>query len=581
MKILIILFIFLLIFLFFFSNCFSMNFTESLLINPVLPMYQKIVIENSKNSNTINILASDSNSLYFYMKNTSSSAYSPYYINFSLNGEIPIFSIYTTSKTYQFMSTSPFVSAYNSTNSYPFTSVDETNTNTLTFTDSIIFQNKYIICFDSKNGNNCIIQSMSTNNDGQIVFPFLSGSNNLVIFTNFKNESSFSLQFPATVNDTISYAECNYSRLPIAIKNNPPYETRITFLNNMYIDGTDSNLLYFVGNSAIININMFQSLNSIMFGIINFKSYQIDQYGKVSYITFNGEMVKQQPFPDGSVFDAKPLLYALPASPSETADGSSLFNIDQIIIQSATNFNCISIQVVDPYLSLSSGTTILSTSNKALLFQSLMSTDSGDLIPNPDANKVIYFNLNVGGYFHIIDALTFTNANQGFFVGYGDSIESTPSNSPNSSGESSAPTLQLLQGYEDINPGFSTDKTYPVESINPNINRVTCIDGILFQNNNSIQITGDGNILLQIGTQQTIIDLTKNSSISPPLTFTNDVNIDQTIITNPINMIEFSNNMVIKSSPFGIFGTSASITFSEFLTAKNNFSGTMRENIAL
>jgi hypothetical protein len=422
---------------------------------------------------------------------------------------------------------------------------------------------------------------MSTNNDGQIVFPFLSGSNNLVIFTNFKNESSFSLQFPATVNDTISYAECNYSRLPIAIKNNPPYETRITFLNNMYIDGTDSNLLYFVGNSAIININMFQSLNSIMFGIINFKSYQIDQYGKVSYITFNGEMVKQQPFPDGSVFDAKPLLYALPASPSETADGSSLFNIDQIIIQSATNFNCISIQVVDPYLSLSSGTTILSTSNKALLFQSLMSTDSGDLIPNPDANKVIYFNLNVGGYFHIIDALTFTNANQGFFVGYGDSIESTPSNSPNSSGESSAPTLQLLQGYEDINPGFSTDKTYPVESINPNINRVTCIDGILFQNNNSIQITGDGNILLQIGTQQTIIDLTKNSSISPPLTFTNDVNIDQTIITNPINMIEFSNNMVIKSSPFGIFGTSASITFSEFLTAKNNFSGTMRENIAL
>ena len=581
MKILIVLFIFLLVFLFLFSNnCFSLNVTENLLINPVLPIYQKVVIQNSKTSNTINILATDSNSLYFYMKNTSSSsAYSPYYVNFSLNGDIPIFSIHTTSKTYQFMSTNPLISAYNSQNSYPFTSVDQTNANTLTFTDSIIFQNKYIICFDSKNGNNCVIQSISPKNEGQIVFPFMSGSNNLVIFTNFKNESSFSLQLPATVNDTISYAECDYSRLPIAIKNNPPYESRITFINNMYIDGTNANFLYFIGNSAVVNINMFESLQSIFFGIINFKSYQIDQYGKLSYIAFNGEMVKQQAFPNGSVFDANPVLYALPAAPSETADGSSLFNIDQIIIQSATNFNCISIQVADPYLSLSSGTAILSTSNKALLFQSLRFTESGALIPNPDANKLVFFNLNVGGYFHIVDTLTFTNSNQEYYIGYGDSIESTIS--PVNSTESSTPTLQLLQGYEEINPNFSIDKVYPVETVNPNINRIMCIDGINFQNNNSIQITGDGNLLLQTGTQQTIIDLTQNSSLSPPLTFKNDVTIDQTTITNPINMIEFSNSMMIKSSPFGIFGTSANVTFSEFLKATNNFSGTMRQDITL
>ena len=182
----------------------------------------------------------------------------------------------------------------------------------------------------------------------------------------------------------------------------------------------------------------------------------------------------------------------------------------------------------------------------------------------------MYFNLNTGGYFHIFDMLTFANSNECQFIGFGDSI----SNNDN--------VVQLTQGSQPImNSDISSETIIPVETINPSINRLVCLDGIAFQNNNSIQITPQGNLLLQNGNEHTIIDLTKESSLNPPITLTNNITIDQTTITNTINSIQFSNDMSFQSNPFGLYGTSAGVNFGQFLTFFNNFSGTTISNISL
>lgn len=585
MKILIVAFIFIILFLLLSSNIFFQTVAENLLINPVSPVYQEIVITNSKNQNTIHILSNASNSLYMFMKN-SESIYSPYYVNFSLNKSQSNFSIHSATHIMNIMSTNPVVQSTTTTNNvvYPFiNSTPSTNESTLNFTDCIIFQNKYVIAFDSSLGTSCIIQSISQKNDAQIVFPFLNFANDFIVFTNFVNASSFSFQLsgnevssseqtPAPSEQTIIYGETDYNRLAISLKNQPPYETRITFTNNMYIDGTNINFLNWIGSNAVVSINSFEFSDLSMFSIYNFKSYQIDEYGTFSFVSFDGTFQKQLRFPVGVSFPAKPLLYPLPQSPSESGDNSFLYNIDQIIIKSSINLSCINIQVCQPYCSTTSScVSPFSISNKALLFQSVLFDETtGQVSPNPNSNKLMYFNLNTGGYFHIFDMLTFANSNECQFIGFGDSI----SNNDN--------VVQLTQGSQPImNSDISSETIIPVETINPSINRLVCLDGIAFQNNNSIQITPQGNLLLQNGNEHTIIDLTKESSLNPPITLTNNITIDQTTITNTINSIQFSNDMSFQSNPFGLYGTSAGVNFGQFLTFFNNFSGTTISNISL
>lgn len=583
MKILIVAFIFIILFLLLSSNIFFPTVTENLLINPVSPVYQEIVITNSKNQNTIHILSNASNSLYMFMKN-SESVYSPYYVNFSLNKSQSNFSIHSSSHIMNIMSTNPVVQSTTTTNNvvYPFlNSTPSINENTLNFTDSIIFQNKYVIAFDSDSGTSCIIQSISQKNDAQIVFPFLNFANDFIIFTNFVTASSFSFQLsgnqvssseqtPTPSEQTIIYGQTDYNRVSISLKNQPPYETRITFTNNMYIDGTNINFLNWIGSNAVVSINSFEFSDLSMFSVFNFKSYQIDEYGTFSYISFDGTFQKQLRFPVGVSFPAKPLLYSVPQAPSESGDNSLLYNIDQIIIKSSTNLSCINIQVCQPYCSTSC-VSPFSISNKALLFQSVLFDETtGEISPNPNSNKLMYFNLNTGGYFHIFDMLTFANSNECQFIGFGDSI----SNNEN--------IVQLTQGSQPIvTKDISSESIVPVETINPSINRLVCLDGIAFQNNNSIQITPQGNLLLQNGNEHTIIDLTKESSLNPPITLTNNITIDQTTITNTINSIQFSNDMSFQSNSFGLYGTSAGVKFAQFLTFFNNFSGTSISNISL
>ena len=573
MKILIVAFIFIILFLLLSSNIFFPTVTENLLINPVSPVYQEIVITNSKNQNTIHILSNASNSLYMFMKN-SESVYSPYYVNFSLNKSQSNFSIHSSSHIMNIMSTNPVVQSTTTTNNvvYPFlNSTPSINENTLNFTDSIIFQNKYVIAFDSDSGTSCIIQSISQKNDAQIVFPFLNFANDFIIFTNFVTASSFSFQLsgnqvssseqtPTPSEQTIIYGQTDYNRVSISLKNQPPYETRITFTNNMYIDGTNINFLNWIGSNAVVSINSFEFSDLSMFSVFNFKSYQIDEYGTFSYISFDGTFQKQLRFPVGVSFPAKPLLYSVPQAPSESGDNSLLYNIDQIIIKSSTNLSCINIQVCQPYCSTSC-VSPFSISNKALLFQSVLFDETtGEISPNPNSNKLMYFNLNTGGYFHIFDMLTFANSNECQFIGFGDSI----SNNEN--------IVQLTQGSQPIvTKDISSESIVPVETINPSINRLVCLDGIAFQNNNSIQITPQGNLLLQNGNEHTIIDLTKESSLNPPITLTNNITIDQTTITNTINSIQFSNDMSFQSNSFGLYGTSAGVKFAQFLTFFNNF----------
>lgn len=584
MKILIVAFIFIILFLLLSSNIFFPTVTENLLINPVSPVYQEIVITNSKNQNTIHILSNASNSLYMFMKN-SNSIYSPYYVNFSLNKTQSNFSIHSSSQIMNIMSTNPVVQSTTTTNNvvYPFiNSTPSINENTLNFTDCIIFQNKYVIAFDSDSGTSCIIQSISKKNDSQIVFPFLNFANDFIVFTNFVTASSFSFQLsgnqvssseqtPAPSEQTIVYGETDYNRLSISLKNQPPYETRITFTNNMYIDGTNINFLNWIGSNAVISINSFEFSDLAMFKVFNFKSYQIDEYGTFSFISFDGTFQKQLRFPVGEFFQAKPLLYSVPQAPSESGDNSFLYNIDQIIIKSSLNFSCINIQVCQPYCSTTSCVSPFSISNKAILFQSVLFDETtGQVSPNPNSNKLMYFNLNTGGYFHIFDMLTFANSNECQFISFGDSI----SNNDN--------VVQLTQGNQPIvNSDISSETIIPVETINPSINRLVCLDGIAFQNKNSIQITPQGNLLLQNGNEHTIIDLTKESSLNPPISLTNNITIDQTTITNTINSIQFSNDMSFQSNSFGLYGTSAGVNFGQFLTFFNNFSGTAISNITL
>ena len=620
MKILIVAFIFIILFLLLSSNIFFPTVTENLLINPVSPVYQEIVITNSKNQNTIHILSNASNSLYMFMKN-SESIYSPYYVNFSLNKSQSNFSIHSSSHIMNIMSTNPVVQSTTTTNNvvYPFlNSTPSINENTLNFTDSIIFQNKYVIAFDSDSGTSCIIQSISQKNDAQIVFPFLNFANDFIIFTNFVTASSFSFQLsgnqvssseqtptpseqtPTPSEQTIIYGETDYNRVSISLKNQPPYETRITFTNNMYIDGTNINFLSWIGSNAVISINSFEFSDLSMFSVFNFKSYQIDEYGTFSYISFDGTFQKQLRYPVGVSFPAKPLLYSLPQAPSESGDNSLLYNIDQIIIKSSTNLSCINIQVCQPYCSTSC-VSPFSISNKALLFQSVLFDETtGEISPNPNSNRLMYFNLNTGGYFHIFDMLTFANSNECQFIGFGDSISnnenivqltqgSQPIATEDISSESIVPVEtinpsinQLTQGSQPIlTKDISSESIVPVETINPSINRLVCLDGIAFQNNNSIQITPQGNLLLQNGNEHTIIDLTKESSLNPPITLTNNITIDQTTITNTINSIQFSNDMSFQSNSFGLYGTSAGVKFAQFLTFFNNFSGTSISNISL
>lgn len=578
MKIIIIAFILIILFLLLSSNIFSSTITETLLINPVSPVYQEVVITNSKNKNTIHILSSP-NSLYLFMK-TSDSVYSPYYLNFSLNKSQANFSIQSASNTFSIMSTNPVIqSTTTSNNTFPFiNSTPSVGESTLNFTDCIIFQNNYVITFDSTSGTNCIIQSISSKNDSQLVFPFLNFANDFMIFTNFVNATSFSFQLSSQTEQTtsapqpIAYAETTYNRFSILIKNQPPYENRITFTNNMYIDGTNDSFLYWIGNNAVISMNSFQFINSIMFRVFNFKSYQIEEYGTYSTVSFDGTFQKQLHLPAGETFPAKPLLYSLPQAPSESADNSFLYNIDQIIIKSSLNLSYINIQVCQPYCSTASCISPFSISNKSLLFQSVIFNETtGQVSPSPNSNKLLFFNLNTGGNFHILDMLTFSNSNECQFIGFGDSINNNDN------------VVQLTQGSQPIvNEDISQDSFIPIETMNPSVNQLICLDGIVFQNNNSIQITPQGNLLLQNGNEQTIIDLTTESSLNPPISLTtNNITIDQTTITNTINSIQFSNDMSFQSNPFGLYGTSAGVDFGQFLTFYNTFSGTAISNISL
>lgn len=587
MKIIEIILIFaIVVFLFFLSKPFQ-NTTECLALNPMFPTYDLIVISNSMNSNEIYILPMDPTNTYLFMKN--GNTYGSFYVNFQLNLGIPILSIVTETIIYSILSTMENLSSTTNNQPLPFANFSITSEmNVLRVTDNFMFENKYVMGFDNVSATKLCIQLVNDKNN-QIIFDFGSVvpeqttqnptnpnlhnivSVDLITFSNHSTEKSYSVQeteYGEIVlgQTSFKYVSCYQN------KTDSPFG-RILMSNNFSIDGSsDQTFLYFIGNHSTIVFNAVNHLTPGFLKIWNFKSNDVNQFGTFSTIEKDGSFLLNQVLPVGSLFKSKPLLYQSNTEASQTQDNTNLFNIDRIIIQSITTQNCIEIFVCNPYCSLQSCSSPYGAYNGGLMIRSILE-QNGEYVANPNGVKTIFMNLNTGGTFNIVDEFI-SYSKEKYFVAYDSTVNTDNVN-------------VLKTGI--ITNIAPLSNNIPIETLNNPINTITCTNGINFNNSCGLQITEYGNLMIVNNNNHIIVDIMLKNDSSEPMTFTNNLSINEETFTNKLESIQFSNKMslAVSSGNFQLNGTSSFIDLlgqqpnPSFFKITNKFTNASVSNIQL
>ena len=587
MKIIEIILIFaIVVFLFFLSKPFQ-NTTECLALNPMFPTYDLIVISNSMNSNEIYILPMDPTNTYLFMKN--GNTYGSFYVNFQLNLGIPILSIVTETTIYSILSTMENLSSTTNNQPLPFANFSITSEmNVLRVTDNFMFENKYVMGFDNVSATKLCIQLVNDKNN-QIIFDFGSVvpeqttqnptnpnlhnivSVDLITFSNHSTEKSYSVQeteYGEIVlgQTSFKYVSCYQN------KTESPFG-RILMSNNFSIDGSsDQTFLYFIGNHSTIVFNAVNHLTPGFLKLWNFKSNDVNQFGTFSTIEKDGSFLLNQVLPVGSLFKSKPLLYQSNTEASQTQDNTNLFNIDRIIIQSITTQNCIEIFVCNPYCSPQSCSNPYGAYNGGLMIRSILQ-QNGEYVANPNGVKTIFMNLNTGGTFNIVDEFI-SYSKEKYFVAYDSTVNTDNVN-------------VLKTGIiTNISP---LSNNIPIETLNNPINTITCTNGINFNNSCGLQITEYGNLMIVNNNNHIIVDIMLKNDSSEPMTFTNNLSINEETFTNKLESIQFSNKMslAVSSGNFQLNGTSSFIDLlgqqpnPSFFKITNKFTNASVSNIQL
>ena len=597
MKIIEIILIFaIVVFLFFLSKPFQ-NTTECLALNPMFPTYDLIVISNSMNSNEIYILPMDPTNTYLFMKN--GNTYGSFYVNFQLNMGIPILSIVSDTVKYSILSTSESVSTTAVNNeSLPFASFSITSQmNVLRGTNNFMFENKYVMGFDNVTATKLCIQLVNDKNN-QIIFDFGSvipeqttqnptnpnlyniASVDLITFSNHTTEKSYSFQ--ETEYGEIRFGKTSYKYVSCYQNKTESPFGRILMSNNFSIDGSsDQTFFYFIGNHSTIVFNAIDHLTPGFLKIWNFKSNDMNQFGTFCTIEKDGSFLLNQVPLVGSVFNSKPLLYQSNAEASQTQDNTNLFNIDRIIIQSLTSQNCIEIFVCNPYCSPQSCTNPYGTYNGGLMIRSILQ-QNGEYVANPNGIKIIFMNLNTGGTFNIVDEFI-SYSNEKYFVAY-ESTVNTDNVNVLKTGIITSPSQSQSLLYKQF-----LSNNIPVETLNNPINTITCKNGINFNNSCGLQITEYGNLMIVNNNNHIIVDIMLKNDSSEPMTFNNNLSVNNETFTNKLESIQFSNkiSLAVSSGNFQLNGTSSVIDLlgqqpnPSFFKITNKFTNASVSNIQL
>lgn len=445
--------------------------TEFLILPP--NTYQIVTITNSKNSNQIHLCGVDPNHLYMYMTKTVNKkvVYSTYYIDFPLhlNSKKYLFGIVTTTNSYFYQNNNTIVRTTQNFPQFPFETFQFLPQFSYTVNNALLFDNNMMIGFDNINQTKCIITS-SVLPVGCLSIPFLKKSSN-------KNVNYIDFTSTATVTSTASFQSVKDK---IQYKNpttndNPPLlprttsksHERITFVNNMYIDGSSSAspFLSFVGNNVVIQVNSTRNTTAL-FTIWNFQTLDPMYYGTYSTIDYNLKFNKSKMLPNGSFFPlTKPLLYSIPKPIGIDENKLSFQNVDQILLYSDDSSNAILLQVTSPSF-LYGGVSVLGTTNKSISIQSIL-YNNGSILRNPSATQILYLNLNVGTPSNMTDIFS---EEKHVYLSY----------------DSDTPTTNPLSQPAP----FLSD----VETLNSPPNQLLCKNGILFEDKTYMSLTEHGNL---------------------------------------------------------------------------------------
>jgi hypothetical protein len=502
---------------------------------------------------------------------------------------IPILSIVSDTVKYSILSTSESVSSTANNESLPFANFSVTSQmNVLRVTDNFMFENKYVMGFDNVTATKLCIQLVNDKNN-QIIFDFGSvipeqttqnptnpnlyniASVDLITFSNNSTEKSYSFQ--ETEYGEIRFGKTSYKYVSCYQNKTESPFGRILMSNNFSIDGSsDQTFLYFIGNHSTIVFNAVDHLTPGFLKIWNFKSNDINQFGTFSTVEKDGSFLLNQVLPVGSVFNSKPLLYQSNAEASQTQDNTNLFNIDRIIIQSLTSRNCIEIFVCNPYCNPQSCTNPYGKYNGGVLIRSMLE-QNGEYVANPNGVKTIFMNLNTGGTFNIVDEFI-SYSNEKYFVAYDSNVDTDNVN-------------VLKTGIiTNISP---LSNNIPVETLNNPINTITCKNGINFNNSCGLQITEYGNLMIVNNNNHIIVDIMLQNDSSEPMTFNNNLSVNNETFTNKLTSIQFSNkiSLSVSSGNFQLNGTSSFIDLlgqqpnPSFFKMTNKFTNASVSNIQL
>ena len=526
--------------------------TEFLILPP--DTYQIVTITNSNNSNQIHLCGVDPNHLYMYMTKTVNKkvVYSPYYIDFPLhlNSKKYLFGIVTKTNSYFYQNNNTVVRTTQNFSKFPFETFTYLPQYTYSVQNGLLFDNKMMIGFDNINQTKCILTSSSLPM-GCLSIPFLtSSSNKNVNYIDFTSTTITSTSSFQSLDDKIQYVNpVKYDYPPLLPRTSSTSLTRITFVNNMYIDGSSSAspFLSFVGNNVVLQVNSTQT-STPLFTIWNFQTLEPSYYGTYSTIDYKLNFNKSKTLVTGTFFPlTKSLLYALPKSIGIDENNLSFQNVDQLILYSDTSSNAILLQVTSPSFSYG-GVSVLGNTNKSISIQSVL-YNNGSVLRNPSATQILYLNLNVGTPSNMTD------------------IFSQEKHVSLSYGSNTTTTNTLFQPV----PLLST-----VETSNSPPNQLVCKNGILFANNTYMSLTEYGNLVFGTVDKTEFYEFhfvnntCRNSSVLSQNEITYSPNFLK-VYNTPVNTISFSNTVTCSSLVFKGYCSTFQYNSSGTMNLMNHF----------